>query len=88
MPICWPWFGKIDPRLTATIDPDTLATLKLPNHGLVRTRFWQKTAQQITADAVMLELSISVSDIPWTRETLILRYQVRLDHQLKHHFTF
>ncbi len=82
VPICWPWFGKVDPRLIAAIDPTTLATLTLPNHGLVRTRFWQKTDQQITADAVMIEFSISVSDIPWTTETVTLRYQVRLDHQL------
>jgi len=82
VPICWPWFGKVDARLVAAIDPATLATLKLPNHGLVRTRFWQITEQQITADAVMIELSISVSDIPWTSETVLLRYQIRLDQQL------
>ncbi|RVU37489.1 D-hexose-6-phosphate mutarotase [Rheinheimera riviphila] len=82
VPICWPWFGKVDARLIADIPPATLATLKLPNHGLVRTRFWQITEQQITADAVMLELSISVNDLPWTSETVTLRYQIRLDHQL------
>lgn len=82
VPICWPWFGKIDARLLADIDPATLATLKLPNHGLVRTRFWQKTAEQITADAVMIELSIRISDLPWTSETVLLRYQIRLDQQL------
>lgn len=82
VPICWPWFGKVDARLIADIDPATIASLKLPNHGLVRTRFWQITDQQITADAVMIELSISVNDLPWTTETVTLRYQIRLDHQL------
>lgn len=82
VPICWPWFGKVDARLIADIAPATLATLKLPNHGLVRTRFWHKTDQQITVDAVMIELSISVSDLPWTTETVTLRYQIRLDQQL------
>lgn len=82
VPICWPWFGKVDARLIANIDPATLATLKLPNHGLVRTRFWQITEQQITADAVMIELNISVSDLPWTTETVTLRYQIRLAQQL------
>ncbi|WP_082971741.1 aldose epimerase family protein [Rheinheimera sp. SA_1] len=82
VPICWPWFGKVDARLLADIEPAALTSLKLPNHGLVRTRFWQKTNQQITADAVMIEFSISVSDIPWTSETVTLRYQVKLDQQL------
>jgi len=82
VPICWPWFGKMDARLIAGINPATIAGLKLPNHGLVRTRFWQLTDQQITADAVMIEFSISVSDIPWSTEMTTLRYQVRLDQQL------
>jgi glucose-6-phosphate 1-epimerase len=82
VPICWPWFGKITPDLVEKVPANRLASTKLPNHGLVRTRFWQKTADQITDDAVSIEFCIEVSDIPWLDTSVMLRYQVRLDHQL------
>jgi len=82
VPICWPWFGKIDPTLVAKIDPQRVDGLKLPNHGLVRTRLWQQTDAVIEADNVRIELSLKVDDIPWHPEPVTLRYQVRLAEQL------
>jgi glucose-6-phosphate 1-epimerase len=82
VPICWPWFGKVDPNLLASLAPVTVAALKLPNHGLVRTRVWQMNDQRITADGVEIEFSIVVDDIPWTEQAVTLRYQVRLTHEL------
>lgn len=82
VPICWPWFGKINPLLLTATTPEAGGTQKLPNHGLVRTRFWQKTAEQITPDHARIEFSIEVHDIPWSPEPQTLRYQVQLDQQL------
>ncbi len=82
IPICWPWFGKIDAQLLSNVAPSARATRKLPNHGLVRTRLWQVTKQQITVDAVEIEFSLVVDDIPWSDEVVTLRYQVRLADQL------
>lgn len=82
VPICWPWFGKVNPAILAHLDPELTRTLKLPNHGLVRTRQWQKSSEAIDADGVSIEFSLEVSDIPWHPEPVLLRYLVRLDHQL------
>jgi glucose-6-phosphate 1-epimerase len=82
VPICWPWFGKMTADLVAQVPADLLATTKLPNHGLVRTRFWQKTSEQILEDRVSIEFSIEVNDVPWLHSPIVLRYQIRLDHQL------
>lgn len=82
VPICWPWFGKMTADLMAKVPAELLASTKLPNHGLVRTRFWQKTSEQITDDAVIVEFSIEVNDIPWLHTAIVLRYQVRLDQEL------
>lgn len=82
VPICWPWFGKINPALLANLDPKVVSTLKLPNHGLVRTRHWQQSDALVSAEAVMLELSLEVSDIPWHPEPVLLKYQVHLADQL------
>ena len=82
VPICWPWFGKVNPALLADLDPEITSTLKLPNHGLVRTRLWQKSAEAIDADGVSIEFCLEVTDIPWHPAPVLLRYLVRLDHQL------
>ena len=57
VPVCWPWFGPIDP----TLNPKQL---KLPNHGLVRNRMWQLTHSKATANSVCATLTITVDDIP------------------------
>jgi glucose-6-phosphate 1-epimerase len=52
IPICWPWFGALDPRFARVINATThdnveqcnaatVDTRALPNHGLVRTAMWQ-----------------------------------------------
>lgn len=82
VPVCWPWFGKLNPALLPTANASDIAAQKLPNHGLVRTRNWQVVDQQISAESVIIEFSIAVDDIPWTSENVELRYQVRLDQQL------
>ena len=82
VPVCWPWFGKLNPALFAT-DPNlSQQAATLPNHGLVRTREWQVIDRQIRDDAVIIEFAIRVTDIPWTTQQVELRYQIRLDHQL------
>jgi glucose-6-phosphate 1-epimerase len=82
VPICWPWFGKVNPVLLAHLDPELTRSLKLPNHGLVRTRLWQKSAEAIDANGVSIEFCLEVTDIPWHPAPVSLRYLVRLDHQL------
>jgi len=82
VPVCWPWFGKLNPALLPAAQASNISAQKLPNHGLVRTRHWQVVAQEISAKAVTIEFAISVYDIPWNAEKVELRYQLRLDQQL------
>jgi len=82
VPVCWPWFGKLNPALLPAAQASNISAQKLSNHGLVRTRHWQVVDQQISAEAVIIEFAIAVDDIPWTTETVELRYQLRLDQQL------
>lgn len=57
VPVCWPWFGAAASQLNP-------AQLSLPNHGLVRTRFWTLQQQAVTTDAVELCLSITLDEFP------------------------
>lgn len=82
VPICWPWFGKINPLLLESLSTDARSALTLPNHGLVRTRQWQKTAEHLNKDVVSIEFSIEVTDIPWHPHPVTLRYLVQLSQQL------
>ena len=81
VPICWPWFGKA----AAEFGPEATS---LPNHGLVRTAFWQMTQQHICAEAVSISFVIELAELPWrtkpTKDNLPVRliYQVTLSDVL------
>ncbi|MAD75866.1 MAG: D-hexose-6-phosphate mutarotase [Rheinheimera sp.] len=57
VPVCWPWFGPVNPKLNPQ-------QLPLHNHGLVRNRMWQLTHSKTTEDSVCVTLTITVDDIP------------------------
>jgi glucose-6-phosphate 1-epimerase len=57
VPICWPWFGPAN----STITPSQQA---LPNHGLVRNRFWQCRNSLSNSEAISVIMAIEVTDIP------------------------
>ncbi len=70
VPVCWPWFGTLDPQL--------------PAHGFVRTRLWQLSAVQQTDTA--LTATVTISDDEHTRalwpHRFALQWQVRLSDVL------
>lgn len=77
IPICWPWFGVIEP---------VLCTEKAPNHGLVRTRYWQQLADERCADHCLVVLGITVTDVPWQNAPATLQASFQLDqHGLSIH---
>ena len=59
VPVCWPWFGPV----AAEFNPEAQ---KLPNHGVVRTEFWQLVQQSVTETAVSIELRIKTRDLPYS----------------------
>ncbi len=70
VPICWPWFGTLDPTL--------------PSHGFVRTRLWHVASVQHTDTALTLTLSICDDDDTRTiwPHRFDLQLQVRLSEVL------
>ncbi|WP_306521866.1 D-hexose-6-phosphate mutarotase [Rheinheimera sp.] len=75
VPICWPWFGKA----AAEFGPEAAI---LPNHGLVRTAFWQMTQQHISAEAVSISFIIELAKLPWSHKTAKDNKPVRLIYQV------
>ncbi|MBV2129734.1 D-hexose-6-phosphate mutarotase [Arsukibacterium indicum] len=67
VPVCWPWFGPADDKIKQH--------QSLPNHGLVRNRFWQLADSRVSADSVSVTLSITVTDIPpalWPADSAVI----------------
>lgn len=58
VPVCWPWFGPVAVELNPTRQ-------KLPNHGVVRTEFWQVGTQSVTETAVSIEFRINTDALPY-----------------------
>lgn len=58
VPVCWPWFGPA----AAELNP---SQQKLPNHGLVRTEFWQLVQQSVKENEVSIEFRIKTSILPY-----------------------
>ena len=75
VPICWPWFGKA----AAEFGPEAA---NLPNHGLVRTAFWQMTQQHISAEAVSISFIIELARLPWHKNSDKDSQPVRLNYQV------
>lgn len=73
VPICWPWFGKAAAEFAAD-------ARGVPNHGLVRTAFWQMTQQHISAEAVSIGFSIELAKLPWHKNAVRDNQPVRLDY--------
>ncbi|MDX3774562.1 D-hexose-6-phosphate mutarotase [Chromatiaceae bacterium AAb-1] len=74
VPICWPWFGPVNPAF----NPHHQA---LPNHGLVRNRIWQFHSQQISHNSLSLTLSITVNDLPHVSGDVQLLFTITLTTQ-------
>lgn len=75
VPVCWPWFGQADAKLNPQ-------QLKLPNHGLVRTRMWQLTQQSSTAQGVSVTLTIQIDNLPTCHQPVTLQLQLTLTDTL------
>ena len=75
IPVCWPWFGPV----SQTLNPQQLT---LPNHGLVRNRMWQLVLQNCTEHYCEAVLDITLSDLPYSADTITLQLSVRLDASL------
>lgn len=75
VPICWPWFGKAAAEFGAE-------ATSLPNHGLVRTAFWQMTQQHISAESVSISFSIELAKLPWHKAADSDKQQARLNYQV------
>ena len=75
VPICWPWFGKAG----AEFGPEAM---NLPNHGLVRTAFWQMTQQHICAEAVSIRFMIELTELPWHKKAGGDNQPIRLNYQV------
>jgi glucose-6-phosphate 1-epimerase len=75
VPICWPWFGKAAAEFG-------VEAASLPNHGLVRTAFWQMTQQQISEEAVSISFSIELAKLPWHKTAGRENQPVRLNYQV------
>lgn len=79
VPICWPWFGPIATQLT----PESLHDQqRYTNHGVVRNRFWQLEQQHVLNNSVQVELSITVSDLPYITGSFKLQLTVTLTNSL------
>ena len=75
VPVCWPWFGPA----SAIFNPQNIS---LPNHGLVRTKLWQVSSQQSSADSVCVTLTITVQDLPHVQGSASLQLCVTLNDSL------
>lgn len=75
VPVCWPWFGPVDPALTQQ---------QVPNHGLARTHLWQQVADESCSDHALLILQAEFDNIPWQAGKVRLQCQYLLNHKGLH----
>lgn len=78
IPLCWPWFGAIEPTLRQTKVANH-GVNHGANHGLVRTRHWQQLADERCADHCLLVLGITLDDVPWHDGPVSLQASFQLD---------
>lgn len=71
VPVCWPWFGPA----AAEFNP---AAEKLPNHGVVRTEFWNLVQQSVTEEAVSIELRIESKTLAYSNAPSYLSLTLEL----------
>ncbi|GAA0662246.1 D-hexose-6-phosphate mutarotase [Rheinheimera tangshanensis] len=71
VPVCWPWFGPA----AAEFNPKAQ---KLPNHGVVRTEFWQVIQQSVTETEVRIEFRIATKELPYTNAPSYLSLTLQL----------
>jgi glucose-6-phosphate 1-epimerase len=71
VPVCWPWFGPA----AAEFNPKAQ---KLPNHGVVRTEFWQMIQQSVTQTSVSIEFRIATKELPYTKAPSFLGLTLQL----------
>lgn len=71
VPVCWPWFGPV----AAELNPDRQ---KLPNHGVVRTKFWQVVKQSVSETAVSIEFRISTDALQYANAPTYLNLSLIL----------
>ncbi len=71
IPICWPWFGQCPQEISI----DNTAK---PNHGLVRTQFWNIENQLIADKQLCVTFELTNIKLPWTDELVSLQYHVEL----------
>lgn len=71
VPVCWPWFGPA----VSELNP---AAQKLPNHGVVRTEFWQVVKHSVTEKAVSIELRIESKTLPYSNAPSYLSLTLQL----------